>query len=143
HDRTSSVRMRACDPMTKTMQGTANPIAIRLTSSTIVNRGARIPSNDDIHRNMALESSCAEDMHGVVEDQESNSFAVSQYLGLFGLSSYLYVCRTIIKFVSHPRQIPYEGCTVCAKRIGVQCMRGRRSQEVGCRICFAGDACVA
>ena len=45
--------------MTKTMQTTASPIVIRLTSATIVNRGARIPPSNDIHRNVALKSSCA------------------------------------------------------------------------------------
>ena len=49
-----------------------------------------------------------------------------------GLSRYLLICRTIIKFVSHPRQIPYEGCIVRAKRIGLQCMRKQKSgQGVG------------
>ena len=42
------------------------------------------------------------------------------------LSRYLLICRTIIKFVSHPRQIPYEGCIVRAKRIGVQCMCNKK-----------------
>jgi hypothetical protein len=48
------------------------------------------------------------------------------------LSRYLLICRTIIKFVSHPRQIPYEGCIVRAKRIGLQCMRKQKcGQGVG------------
>ena len=51
---------------------------------------------------------------------------------LVELSRYLLICRTIIKFVSHPRQIPYEGCIVRAKRIGLQCMRKQKcGQGVG------------
>jgi len=57
------------------------------------------------------------------------------------ISRYLLVCRTIIKFTSHPRQNPYEGCTSRVKRIDHQCMRNRRGHNKASttyRVCYAG-----
>jgi len=64
--------------MTRMMQTTASPIAIRLTSPTIVVRGARIPLRYVIPRNMALESSSIEICTELLR-RGSESFTVSKY----------------------------------------------------------------